>query len=233
MTTADFKKFLYSWFSDKYGKEMEKKLDSIDWEGWLYGRGMPPVTPKFDMSLATPAYDLANRWAEAASKSSDPKDLDFKQSDLKGWFAGQICNSLTTLFRNSLSPIASFLVLQFPSLVHRVLTSGVFLESLDDLSHPISAEYIKHMDSLYTFSTSKNAEIISRFYIIAMKGRWDKIYPAVAEFLGNVGRMKYVRPGYRGLNEVDRELAVKTFREHEGFYHPICRAMVRKDLKLD
>jgi len=89
------------------------------------------------------------------------------------------------------------------------------------------------MDSLYTFSTSKNTEIISRFYIVAMKGRWEKIYPAVAELLGNVGRMKYVRPGYRGLNEVDRELAVKTFREHEGFYHPICRAMVWKDLKLD
>jgi leukotriene-A4 hydrolase len=104
---------------------------------------------------------------------------------------------------------------------------------LDDLSHPLSAEYVKHMDSIYNFSTSKNAEIISRFYIIAMKGRWTKLYPAVAEFLGNVGRMKYVRPGYRGLNEVDRELAVKTFREHEGFYHPICRAMVKKDLKLD
>ena len=110
---------------------------------------------------------------------------------------------------------------------------GVFLEQLDDLSNPLSAKYIKHMDSVYSFSTSKNAEIISRFYIIAMKGRWKRIYPDVAEFLANVGRMKYVRPGYRGLNEVDRELAVKTFREHEMFYHPICRAMVKKDLDLD
>jgi leukotriene-A4 hydrolase len=110
---------------------------------------------------------------------------------------------------------------------------GVFLERLDDLPNPLGAEYVKHMDSLYSFSTSKNAEITSRFYIIAMKGRWEQIYPNVAEFLGNVGRMKYVRPGYRGLNEVDRELAVKTFREHELFYHPICRAMVKKDLKLE
>ena len=45
--------------------------------------------------------------------------------------------------------------------------------------------------------------------------------------------MKYVRPGYRGLIKVDRDLAVTTFREHESFYHPICRAMVKKDLKLD
>src|SRR5271154_6177841 len=109
---------------------------------------------------------------------------------------------------------------------------GVFLESLDDLKHPLSADYVSHMDSVYSFSTSKNAEIISRFFIIAMKGRWDRIYPDVAKFLGSVGRMKFVRPGYRGLNEVNRELAVETFREHEMFYHPICRAMVKKDLKL-
>lgn len=110
---------------------------------------------------------------------------------------------------------------------------GVFLESLDDLKHPLSADYVSHMDSVYSFSTSKNAEIISRFFGIAMKGRWDEIYPDVAKFLASVGRMKFVRPGYRGLNEVDRELAVKTFRENEMFYHPICRAMVKKDLKLD
>ena len=110
---------------------------------------------------------------------------------------------------------------------------GVFLESLDDLKDPLSAEYIAHMDSIYNFSTSKNAEIISRFFIIAMKGRWQKIYPSVAKFLASVGRMKFVRPGYRGLSEVDRELAVATFRANEGFYHPICRAMIKKDLKLD
>ena len=113
------------------------------------------------------------------------------------------------------------------------LTTGVFLETLDDLSHPVSSEYIAHMDFVYSFSSSKNAEIISRFFIIAMKGRWKKVYSQVAEFLGSVGRMKFVRPGYRALNEVDRELAVKTFQQHENFYHPICRAMVKKDLKLD
>jgi len=89
------------------------------------------------------------------------------------------------------------------------------------------------MDDVYAFSTSKNAEIISRFFIVAMKGKWTKCYPAVATFLGSVGRMKFVRPGYRALNRVDRELAVKTFRANEGFYHPICRALVKKDLELE
>lgn len=72
---------------------MKKKLDDVHWQGWLYGRGMPPVTPKFDMTLATPAYDLAKRWSHAAATNTSPKDLDFKKSDLKGWFAQQICGS--------------------------------------------------------------------------------------------------------------------------------------------
>jgi hypothetical protein len=91
LSTDQFKDFLYKWFIDKHGEEMKKKLDSVDWEKWLYGRGMPPVTPKFDMTLATPAYELARKWSHAASANTNPKDLDFKKSDLKGWFAGQIC----------------------------------------------------------------------------------------------------------------------------------------------
>lgn len=91
VTTAEFKAFLYSWFIQKYGESMKERLDGVDWQGWLYGRGMPPVTPKFDMTLAVPAYDLAKRWSHAASKNTNPNDLDFKKSDLKGWFAQQIC----------------------------------------------------------------------------------------------------------------------------------------------
>ena len=72
---------------------MKMKLDEIDWNTWLYGRGMPPVTPKFDMTLATPAHNLAKRWAHASSTNTDLNDLGFNKSDLRGWFAGQICTS--------------------------------------------------------------------------------------------------------------------------------------------
>ena len=35
---------------------------------------------------------------------------------------------------------------------------------------------------------------------------------------------------FKELNAVDRELAVETFEKNRDFYHPICRAMVEKDL---
>jgi len=44
--------------------------------------------------------------------------------------------------------------------------------------------------------------------------------------------MKFVRPLYRKLNKVDRKLALETFEKNRDFYHPICRDMVEKDLKV-
>lgn len=44
--------------------------------------------------------------------------------------------------------------------------------------------------------------------------------------------MKYVRPLFRELGKADRELALRTFERNRDFYHPICRAMVEKDLGL-
>jgi leukotriene-A4 hydrolase len=65
-----------------------------------------------------------------------------------------------------------------------------------------------------------------------MRSKDTSTYQDIADLLGQVGRMKFVRPLYRGLNKVDRELAVKTFEKNRDFYHPICRSMVEKDLGL-
>ena len=93
LSTVEFKDFLYSWFINEHGDDMKRRLDAVDWDKWLHNRGMPPVTPQFDMTLATPPYDLAKRWSKAASENRDPESLGFMKSDLKGWFAGQICIS--------------------------------------------------------------------------------------------------------------------------------------------
>ena len=54
-----------------------------------------------------------------------------------------------------------------------------------------------------------------------------------ADWLGTVGRMKYVRPGYKLLQtSVSIEFAVETFKRFEDKYHPICKTMVQKDLNL-
>jgi leukotriene-A4 hydrolase len=65
-----------------------------------------------------------------------------------------------------------------------------------------------------------------------MQAKDTSSYQGVADLLGEVGRMKFVRPLFKSLNKVDRELALKTFEKNRNFYHPICRQMVEKDLGL-
>ena len=59
------------------------------------------------------------------------------------------------------------------------------------------------------------------------------MYQPTADFLGTVGRMKFVRPLYEKLADCDRKLAKETFEKYKMFYHPICRSMVMKDLNLN
>lgn len=109
----------------------------------------------------------------------------------------------------------------------------VFLDSVADSSAATATEAIRELGSIYDFSTSSNPEVISRWYTLAVTAKLGPdTYNSLAEWLGTVGRMKFVRPGFRLLAKVDKELAIKTFKQHEAFYHPICRYMVSKDLGL-
>ncbi|KAI5781244.1 peptidase family M1-domain-containing protein [Geopyxis carbonaria] len=109
----------------------------------------------------------------------------------------------------------------------------VFLESISDLETPLSKASIGKMAEAYGFLKSENAEILSRFLTVGLQAKDESIYEPTANALGQWGRMKFVRPLFRLLNQCDRDLAVATFKKYENFYHPICREAVRKDLKLE
>jgi leukotriene-A4 hydrolase len=108
----------------------------------------------------------------------------------------------------------------------------VFLKEVEDFEEPLTSPKAQEMGKAYSLLDSRNAELKASFYQIAMKAKDTAIYQDVADFLGTVGRMKFVRPTYRTLNKVDRDLAVATFKKNREFYHPICRGMVEKDLGL-
>lgn len=87
------------------------------------------------------------------------------------------------------------------------------------------------MGKAYSLVGSRNVELSSRYLGIALTAKDTTAYQPAADLLGKVGRMKFVRPLYRKLNKVDRQLALETFEKNKDFYHPICRAQVEKDLK--
>lgn len=106
----------------------------------------------------------------------------------------------------------------------------VLLNEIQDFEQPLDVNRSQLLGTTYGLANSKNAELKSAYYHIAMKAKDTSSYPGVANLLGEVGRMKFVRPLYRSLNKVDRELALKTFEKYRDFYHPICRQLVEKDL---
>lgn len=107
----------------------------------------------------------------------------------------------------------------------------VFLETLSSSAFT-SPDNLLALGDLYDLTKSRNAEILFRYYNLGLKVHASKLYPEVAKFLGTVGRMKFVRPLFRNLYAVDQKLARKTFEEVGNGLHPICRDMVKKDLKL-
>jgi leukotriene-A4 hydrolase len=105
----------------------------------------------------------------------------------------------------------------------------VFLEQI--IKTPLTASQSQAMGKAYSLATSRNVELSSRYFGIGLKAKDETVYHPTAELLGQVGRMKFVRPLFRALNECDRKLALETFEKNKDFYHPICRQMVEKDLK--
>ncbi|KAM0213006.1 hypothetical protein ACHAQI_004526 [Fusarium lateritium] len=107
----------------------------------------------------------------------------------------------------------------------------VFLAEVQQ-SGELTADRAQLMGKTYDFLSSKNVEILSAYYLVALKAQDSAIYQDAATLLGRVGRMKFVRPLFRALNKVDRQLALDTFEKNKDFYHPICKGMVEKDLGL-
>ena len=60
------------------------------------------------------------------------------------------------------------------------------------------------------------------------------MYGEVANFLTEVGRMKFVRPLYRSLYKAKngRDISLDLFKQHRHTYHNICAIMVSKDLEI-
>jgi len=106
--------------------------------------------------------------------------------------------------------------------------SVVFLERLQSFSSPLSPELVDLMGQRYGYASSKNVEVVTRYFVVGLQAKAKSVYQPAAELLGTVGRMKFVRPLYRELMKCDFELAKRTFEENREFYHPICRGMVEK-----
>ncbi|KAJ7116299.1 hypothetical protein C8R44DRAFT_832437 [Mycena epipterygia] len=209
ITTQQWKAHLYEYYTKNGGPEKIKLLDSIDWNAWFYGEGLKlPVKMEYDDSLAQEAYALANRW-DASRSVAEVSGLDFKKSDLDTFSSTQIV---------------------------------VFLERLQDFP-ALPCSHITHLGTLYAVSSTANAEIRLRFYNLALSPPTSaaavQFAPeAIKWIVGDdgsgviKGRMKFCRPIFRGVFQVDEGLAKEVWAVKKDGFHPIARKLIDKDLGL-
>lgn len=101
----------------------------------------------------------------------------------------------------------------------------LFLEWMPaDTSH----EVFRELDERFHLTRSRNSEVLVAWLVAALKAGWAPAVERTETFLGEVGRMKYLKPLYTVLAATPayRELARSLFKRYAERYHPIARTGV-------
>ncbi|EXX63836.1 uncharacterized protein OCT59_008754 [Rhizophagus irregularis] len=197
-----------------------KSIITNDWKNFLYS-----FMEKNFGSAKKDALDKIdwNGWLH--SPGMPPIKNEFDQT------LSEECNKLAerwNLARNNenfeeFSPadIEKFIALQKMAFLDRLLEFPPFPHSS-----------IVAMDKAYNFTTVRNVEVCYRWQKVCLLAEYEPMFPHVAKFVTQQGRMKYVRPIYRMLKNTKKgsDLAKKTFIENKSFYHPITATMIERDI---
>jgi leukotriene-A4 hydrolase len=99
---------------------------------------------------------------------------------------------------------------------------------LDHMPRPAAAESCAALDARFGLGASRNAEIVSGWLELALESGYSPAIPRALDFLGEVGRMKYLKPLYKALlvNPATRHIARDTYARHGDGYHPIARHVI-------
>ena len=108
-----------------------------------------------------------------------------------------------------------------------------WLQFIRKLSHPLDIAKMDALDKSYQFTVSKNSEIADEWYKLCIASNYDVAYPAMEQFLQQVGRKKFLEPLYGELIKTPKgkEMANAIFAKAKPNYHPQTADKIAKMLK--
>lgn len=71
ITTAEFKSFLFSYFTRFENGAKIALLEGVDWDSWFHKPGMPPIDNQFDRELVKDCEHLVEQWTKAIEPTVD------------------------------------------------------------------------------------------------------------------------------------------------------------------
>jgi leukotriene-A4 hydrolase len=103
----------------------------------------------------------------------------------------------------------------------------IFLQALP---RTLPQEDCAWLDENFELTKQGNSEILCNWLIIATGSGYEPTFERTARFLGDVGRMKYLKPLYTTLyaGEKTRDLAKEIFARNADGYHPIARGGIER-----
>lgn len=105
----------------------------------------------------------------------------------------------------------------------------VFLQYLYDHLSELNEEIIAKIDGEYSLTSSKNMEILWRWFRITIPVGYPVASDYIHTFVGSIGRMKMIQPIYAALvANGEQEIALAYFNEFKSFYHPIAVSVIQK-----
>lgn len=104
---------------------------------------------------------------------------------------------------------------------------------LEELPVPQSREDCVNLETLFQLSKTRNTEILQPWFCVAAGSTYEKVFPAIHDFLSVVGRGKYLKPIYRSMhaNPKTRGLARQYFEESKSRYHSVVRLAIQRILE--
>ena len=103
---------------------------------------------------------------------------------------------------------------------------------LEGMPETLSHEQLVELDAAYHFTGTPNGELAQRWYPLTVRSGYTEARPAIAEFLGRIGRRKLIMPTYAALAQTPdgKAFAQKVFDKARPGYHPITTGSVEQTL---
>lgn len=106
-------------------------------------------------------------------------------------------------------------------LATRNWTYQQWIHFLTSLSSPLSHEQLASLDKAFKFTQSGNSEILFVWLKQCIRSNYSPVYPIVSQFLGTVGRRKFVVPLYEELlkQKFTVQMAKNLYQKYRSNYH--------------
>src|SRR3546814_673816 len=103
-----------------------------------------------------------------------------------------------------------------------------WLHFIRHLPEDITILQMKALDDSFHFTTSGNSELLAAWFQHVIPHRYEAAYPALENFLINVGRRKFLTPLYTALIETPegRQMAESIYSKARPNYHFVSRQTI-------